>query len=276
MKLTIYVAMSLMLACDSGRETSDASVDTGMADIGSSDMGRDGQTSEASGIDGGLAPAQLTVSPTRAFAQTTTDTSVNLTVVVSNTGGLPTGPLLMSMTGPDALEFQLFRDNCPAGLDPGRSCAIFVDFQPSDISPDPNTGAEASAALVVADSESPDAVFTVDMEVTILVPSEGLSILGPPDMGTVSLGDSGANLPFIVVNTGNNESGPLQVSISSSQFGKTADACSGTSLASTATCSFSVQFSPTGFGAQRAIVTVQGSANDGVASEIIGGTCVAP
>jgi hypothetical protein len=248
-----------------------------MADTGGSDLGSDGQASEDGDSDGGLAPtpALLTVTPTQAFLQTTAGTLVYLAVDVKNTGGLPTGPLLMSMTGPDAAQFQIMRENCPGGLAPGRSCGVFLTFVPPDTPPDPNLGAQANATLVVADSEASASVVTVDIGVTILVPSYGLTILGPADMGTVPLGGNGANLPFIVVNTGTNEFGPLQVSISSSQFTKTADACSGNSLASAATCSFSVLFSPTGLGAPRAILTVQGSANDEVASEIIAGTCVA-
>jgi hypothetical protein len=282
MRQTITIAVALILACDGGRKSNDASADAGMADTGGSDMGNEGRASKDSDIDsdidGGLAPtsAQLTVTPTQALLQTTADTSANLAVLVKNTGGLATGPLLMSMAGPDASEFQIFRENCPTGLDPGRSCAVFLTFEPPTISPDPNLGAQATARLMVVDSEASGSAVTVDIGVTILVASDVLAILGPTDMGTVPLGGSGANLPFIVVNTGTNESGPLQVSISSSQFGRTADACSGSFLASAATCTFSIQFSPTELGVQRAIVTVQGSANDGVASELIVGTCVAP
>ena len=274
----MYLALAAFVSCDSGRKAGDASVDAGMANTGGSDLGDDGRGGQDSDSDGGLTPtpAHLTVTPTQAFLQTTANASVELTVTVKTTGGLPSGTLLLSMTGPDASQFQIFQGNCPNGVAPGRSCAVFLTFLPPDTPPDPNLGAQASATLVVADSQAPDVVFPVEIDVVILVPSENLAILGPADMGTVVLGGSGANLPFIVVNTGTDESGPLQVSMASSQFTKTVDACTGISLPSAGTCSFSIQFSPSELGAERAILTIQGPSALGVASEIIAGTCVAP
>jgi hypothetical protein len=276
MRQAIFMAVAVLLGCDGGNPGNDTGVDAiaTTVDATSSDAGQ-GVDSDI-GIDGSGSPARLAVTPTHALLQSIAGRWTMLSVVVENLGGTPTAPLLMSMSGPDANKFQIMRDNCPGGLDPGRRCTVFVDFEDPGAFPDPVFGLQESATLTVVDPVSADSQVTVDIDVVVLVASRGLAILGPPDMGTVEMGTAGPSLPFIVANTGTNESGPLQVSLSSQEFVKTDDACSGSSLAVAATCSFAAAFVPATPGSAWAILSVQSPRLDMVASEIISGTCLRP
>jgi hypothetical protein len=264
-------AWVLILACDSGNRTTHAGTDGAIADGGRSNLGDDTEETGASNIDAG--PPQLVVTPTTLFLQAMSPIGAwdSASLVIANPGGSPTGPLLASLSGPDVADFSLHRENCPSGLAPGQRCTSWIDFQPEDVQPDPNLGAEAHATLTIADSEPSGLVATVDITAVTLVASEGLALVGPPDMGKVQLGAAGDSLPFIVVNTGSDDSGALRISLSSPQFAKTVDQCSGNSLASAETCSFAVQFVPANLGFQWAILTIQGSAEHMVASEIVSG-----
>jgi hypothetical protein len=276
MRRAIFMAVAVLLGCDGGNTRNDTGVDATatVADATSSDARPDADSDI--GIDGGDSPARLAVTPTHASLQSIAGRWTSLYVIVENTGGAPTAPLLMSMSGPDADKFRFMRDNCPGGLDPGRRCTVFVDFEDPEAFPDPVFGLQESATLTVVDPGSAGSQVTVYIEVVVLVASRGLAILGPPDMGTVEMGSAGPSLPFIVANTGTGESGPLRVSLSSPQFVKTDDACSGSSLAVAATCPFAAQFVPASPGAAWAILSVESARLDMVASEIIYGICIGP
>jgi hypothetical protein len=279
MRPTIVVGIALMLGCDGGKSTGDAAgVDAiaTEADAAKPDSRGPDDTGSGGGIDGGLAPARLTVTPAHALLQSIAGGWTGLTVTVKNTGGVPTDSLLMSMTGPDADKFQIMRGNCPAGLAAGERCAVFLGFEHRYAYPPLPFGFQESATLTVVDPGPAGSAVTVDVDVIVLVASDNLAILGPPDMGTAKVGATGSNLPFIVANTGTSESGALQVSLSSPDFVKTDDACSGSSLAVAATCSFAVRFVPSAPGSAWAILTVQSPRLDIVASEIISGTGVGP
>jgi hypothetical protein len=268
--------LALVFACAGDKKAGNTDVDGGVTDSGEVDLGDDTGEAGGSSIDAG--PPQLTASPTSIFLQATatlTDWPWASTVV-ANPGESATGPLLMSLAGPGSEQFELHRENCPVNLAPGRRCTIFLMFQTSDVPPNPDVGSEAHVTLTIADSgpSGRGLTATVDITVVTIVTSEGLAILGPPDMGSVQLGTTGASLPFIVVNTGSSDSGALQISLSSPQFEKAADLCSGYSLAGAGTCSFAVRFVPTDLGFNWAILTVQGSEQLMVASSIISGNAI--
>jgi hypothetical protein len=270
------VAIALVLGCDGSKSTGDAAVDAVAAEADAADGHEPDDAGSESGIDGGLAPARLTVTPANAVLQSVAGYGTGLEVVVKNAGGVATDSLLMSMTGPDADKFEIVRANCPAGLAAGDRCSVFVHFEHRYAYPPLPFGFQESATLTVVDPGPGGSAVTVDIDVIVLVASDNLAILGPPDMGTVKVGETGSSLPFIIVNTGTGESGALQVSLSSPDFVKTDDACSGSSLAVAATCSFAVRFVPTAPGTAWVILTVQSPRLDMVASEMISGTGVGP
>jgi hypothetical protein len=273
MRPALCAALAVLFACDGSKHAT--VVDGAISDRGDSNLGND--TGETGGVDIDAGPPQLTVSPSRIFLQaTTTDGRWPLgTVVLKNPGESPTGPLVMSFAGPNREAFELHRQNCPGGLSPSGACAVFVLFHAPDVLPQPEVGSEAHATLTIADSEASGLAGTVDITAVTVVPSEGLAIIGPPDMGVVRLGTTGDSLPFIVVNTGTSDAGTLRTSISSPQFVITLDLCSGYSLASVGTCSFAVQFAPATPAFQWAVLTVQGSAEHMLASEIVTGSGIA-
>ena len=270
MRLLGCVALALLWACDSGKKEADASVDGAITDT-RTDLGSDLGEAGPSSIDAG--PPLLTVAPGAIFLQTTAPggDSPWASLQIRNLGGSPTGELVMSLSGSGITPLTLHRENCMAGLFPARGCTIYISFEPKDVRPAPDLGAEYHATLTIADSEPSGLLATVDITAVAIVPSIGMAIVGPPDLGTVPLGTVGDSLPFILVNTASSDSGWLRLSLSSPQFLKTADLCSGYSLAPAGTCSFAVQFVPATLGFQWAILTVQGSAADTVASEIISG-----
>jgi hypothetical protein len=272
MRLAIYAALALVFSCDAGKKAVEAGVDSGGSDRGEGDRANDTGTTGISGMDVG--PPQLVVSPASIFLQATTPVGAldSASFVIENPGGAPTGPLLLSMSVPDTTNLTLYPENCLAGLPPGGRCTAFLLFEPIDMDPDPALGAEIDATITISDSALSGLVATVEATAVALVPSEGLAILGPPDMGSIRPGSISGSLPFMVINTGSSNSGTLQLSISSPQFVKTVDQCSGNSLASADTCSFEIQFVPANLGFQWAILTAQGSAGSMVASEILSGS----
>jgi len=82
----------------------------------------------------GLAPAQLTITPTsRNYgSQPITTPSPAFTFIVNNTGDVPSGiPSVPTIIGPNAAEFDLVSHSCAGPIGPGASCNISVRFSPS-------------------------------------------------------------------------------------------------------------------------------------------------
>jgi hypothetical protein len=73
-----------------------------------------------------LLPAALAVSPTSLVFNTV---SQELSVIVSNTGGSPSSPLITSLSGPDAASFSLGADACQDAVVPvPGNCIVAVTF----------------------------------------------------------------------------------------------------------------------------------------------------
>jgi hypothetical protein len=273
---TLALVFALFFACAGDKKAIGTDADGSVTDSGKVDLGDDIGETGGSSIDAG--PPQLTASPTSIFLQATATVGdwPAASIVVANPGESATGPLLMSLAGPGSEQFELHRENCPTDLAPGRRCTVFLIFHTSDVPPDPDVGSEAHVTLTIADSGPYGRGLTATVAITVvtIVPSEGLAILGPPDMGKVQLGATGASLSFIVVNTDSSDSGVLQISLSSPQFEKSADLCSGYSLAGGGTCSFAVRLVPADLGFGWAILTVQGSKQHMVASAIVSGNAI--
>jgi hypothetical protein len=92
-------------------------------------IGTPGGTVTATLSGRGAVPAQLALSPAAAdFHSGPFGGSDTLTFTVSNLGGLPTGPLTVDRSGPDAAQFAIVGNGCPAVLASGASCAVAVQF----------------------------------------------------------------------------------------------------------------------------------------------------
>ena len=262
-------------ASDGGRDAAFAFADSSTADVGASDLASNASATDAGAIDGGTIPSQakLTVSPTSVVIRATADDNVAAVLQTKNSGGSPTGALLLSFVGPDADRFQVDFNVPEDGLLPGGGGNLGIAVNTPIAPPDPVLGTILTATLVIVDSGPGGSMATAHVTVFMIPASRNLTIVGPADMGTVALGESGASRSFWVVNSGTVDSGPLRVSLSTPELAITADACTGASLPASAMCSFSVQFSPTDLpGIHWAILTVQGTSEDMIASEFISGT----
>ena len=260
---------------DGGRDAAFAFADSSTPDVGASDPASDASATDVGAVDGGAMPSQakVSVSPTSVVIRATADDYVAAVLQTKNSGGSPTGPLVLSFVGPDADRFHVDFNSPEAGLPPGGSGNLGVAVNTPIAPPDPVLGTTLTATLVIVDSGPGGSMATAHITAFIIPASRDLTIVGPADMGTVALGESGASRSFWVVNSSTVDSGPLRVSLSTPEFAITADACTGTSLPASAMCSFSVQFSPTDLpGIHWAVLTVQGTSEDMIASEFISST----
>jgi len=260
---------------DGGRDAAFDFADSSTPDVGASDLASDVSATDVGAVDGGAIPdpAKVSVSPTSVVIRATADDYVAAILQTKNSGGSATGPLVLSLVGPDADSFHVDLNFPENGLPPGGSGNIGVAVNTPIAPPDPVLGTILTATLVIVDSGPGGSMATAYITAFIIPASRDLTIVGPADMGTVALGESSASRSFWVVNSSTVDSGPLRVSLSTPELAITADACTGTSLPASAMCSFSVQFSPTGLpGAHWAILTVQGTSEDMIASEFISGT----
>jgi hypothetical protein len=80
------------------------------------------------------------------------------------------------------------------------------------------------------------------------------------NLGSVQVGQAGTASVFTVTNKGVAATGALTLATDDAEFAIDSDACSGLSLAASATCTFTVTFSPTTAGAKSSVVTAKSGA----------------
>jgi hypothetical protein len=218
-------------------------------------------------------PAQLVISPstTQNFAATVGQTSSAITFGVANAGDLATGEIAVTVTGPNAADFNA-TTTCLV-LAPLSGCTVAVTWTPSTIVP-PNE----SADLTVTDTAVGGTSVTVAL-VGICYGACGARLVITPlsgDLGPVLVGATGPATVFTVTSTPDTASGNLAVGVSSSEFVITDDTCTGISLAArTGTCTISIALRPATAGAKTAVLTVTG-ANGTPDVKILTGTGIIP
>jgi hypothetical protein len=280
MRILTCLVATLALACGGVNHASDGGGDVAEArdptEVPVAD--RAPSADEAGALDGDVvpSPAKLTVTPTRIRIRTNTNNVRSGSAAIQNAGDSPTGPLVASFIGTDADTFGVMWLRGQEGLAPGEKGDFAITYDTSALTVDPVHGATLTATLVIADSGPGGSVAAVDVSIVIIVASRGLAIVGPPEMGTVALGTTGASLSFMVLNLDILSSGPLALSVSSTELSIADDTCTGTSLPPAEMCWFSLRFSPTAVGARWAILTAQGTEGDMVASQFISGMGVEP
>jgi hypothetical protein len=92
----------------------------------------------------GLEPAALRLTPSiHDFPDTvvgaTTTGSDNQVFTLTNTGDLPSGTPIATLTKPTGTDFSIADNNCATALPAGASCTIGVVFAPSSIGQQTNT-----------------------------------------------------------------------------------------------------------------------------------------
>jgi hypothetical protein len=98
------------------------------------------------------------------------------------------------------------------------------------------------------------------------------------DLGSALVGSTGTPVVFSLTNTGNSPSGPLAVSVSSSDFVIASDTCTGVSLAPrVGTCSVGIALRPATVGAKTATLTITDSSGNPAIKTLTGmGVPIAP
>ena len=154
---------------------------------------------------------------------------------VTNTGGVPTGPLRFTIVGTDFRIVAGSAGACEAGLAAGQMCSLQVVFSPT------TAGTKTSTLTVAGDAVG--MVSATLMGIAIDPPRLAIS----PDssnFGAVAVGLMSSEVSFVVSNVGGQDSGVVSVMTGSAQFQITSNACQNKALKPGDTCSVSVRFVP--------------------------------
>ena len=152
-----------------------------------------------------------------------------------------------AISGANAGDFTVASNTCIGTKNPG-SCIVNISFTP--------TAAGARSASVTITSGAGNPVVSLSGTGVGVTPPGQLSMPGPLNLGSQTVGTQGVAQQVTVTNTGGSA-----VSISSVASGNAAEfilsgnTCSG-SIAASATCHFSVAFKPSASGARSSSITV--------------------
>jgi hypothetical protein len=201
-----------------------------------------GTTSTAASLSGvGQAQASLAANfATLNFGSIVNGSTSDLTVTISNSGDVPTGTLSTTRTGDSS--YSIVTNTCTGTLAGKGTCSITVRFAP--------VSAGSKTGMMVI-SGTPGGSATVNFTGTGQTPA-ALSLTGSASFPDTAIGSSSSAQTYTVQNTGEQTSGPITLTVTgtnASNFtivGGASDTCSGSSLVSTQTCSFTVTFVASG------------------------------
>jgi hypothetical protein len=204
---------------------------------------------EVSG-EGGRAIVEATPNPAEFAATTVGSTSATQTIVIANSGNVPTGFFIGIVAGGDAGSFQLLDENCTfAPLMPNGSCTAHVRFRPQE------AGAMTAHLAFFGEGEGGT---MVELDGEGVAPAVTLAP-SSYDFGAEAAGTSGAAHAFAVRNEG---STPLDlgsvaiVGTDLDQFPLAGDECSDATLPPGGECLVRVRFAPGDAGAKSARLRV--------------------
>jgi hypothetical protein len=182
------------------------------------------------------------------------------TIVISNSGNVPTGFFIGIVAGGDSGSFQLVDENCTgAELMPASSCSAHVRFRPQDAGP------KAAYLAFFGDN---DGGAMVGLKGEGVVPAVTLAP-SAFDFGSQAAGSKSGGHDFAVRNDGTTPLDLGAVSIVGTdldQFTLAGDECTGETLAPGAECLVRVRFAPDGPGAKTAKLRVAGEAGSFLAT----------
>jgi len=195
-------------------------------------------------------PAQLAIEAitTNNFGATQLGTTgTTLQFRVFNAGGQPTGPIDIELAGGSTSEFVIAFDGCTGtSLDAGGECPVRVRHMPT-------LRGEQGADLQA--SATPGGSVSLGLVGVGAAPAELYSATTAIDFGLVEVGVPSAPISVEIANVGDEVSGQLQISSSSSEVGVSSSCAT---LASGATCTFAISFVASAGGARSGSVTVLG------------------
>ncbi len=211
-------------------------------------------------------PAALSLTPQTADLGTVNAclTTAPAIFTITNTGGSTSGTISAITTGADAAAFNVMSSTCTT-LAAAGTCTVNVTFTSS------MPGAH-TASLVVSASPGGAVMATLDAAgVSFGALAISPSTFAFPDQAVNTTGAS--TQVFTITNGGCVTTGVFSVTPGGSdpiQFVKTADSCSGVTLAPSTSCSFTIAFHPTTTGAKTASFVVTGNPGGEVSAAVSG------
>ncbi len=198
------------------------------------------------------------------FADTLVGKSSSGSIAVSNTGKLALSKVAISLGGMNSSDFSFSGNQCST-IPTGGSCTVSATFTPSAFGP-----RSASLTITSDSSNSPRMIALTGLGVG--QPNASLSST-TLDFGQLDQGTQSAASVLTLTNTG---SGALTItSITSSKDYPETNTC-GASLAASASCQISIQFTPSQVGAETGTLTVTDNAPTGTQSVNLSGAGTAP
>ncbi|HEX5546394.1 MAG TPA: choice-of-anchor D domain-containing protein [Ktedonobacterales bacterium] len=182
--------------------------------------------------------------------QNTGTTSAAKTVTVTNTGNATLHITSVTLTGTNAGDFAKSADTCTgATVAVNATCTVSVTFSPTDV------GGRNAALSFTDDAAGSPQTFAVAG--TGVAPAIGFNptSLTYPSQG---IGTTSGAQTISVINNGTAALHVTSVTMTGTNagdFAKSADTCTGASVAPLAACSISVTFSPTATGARSATLS---------------------
>jgi centrosomal CEP192-like protein/HYDIN/CFA65/VesB family protein/ASPM-SPD-2-Hydin domain-containing protein len=194
-------------------------------------------------------------------------TSAAQTVTVTNTGTAGLHMTSASLTGTNAADFAISANTCSGvTVAPGATCTVGVTFTPGA------TGAR-SASLSFSD-DAPASPQSVALSGTGVTPQVSFSPASV-NFGNQTVLVTSAAQTVTVTNTGLASLHVSSVSIggtNAADFAKTADSCTGATVAVNGTCSVSVTFTPGVLGSRSASLSFTDDAPASPQSVALAGT----
>ena len=206
----------------------------------------------------GTAPAVSLSAPGLAFAsQLKGTTSAAQTETITNTGNDSLIVSTVVLAGTNVADFAASSDTCTgATVAPNRTCTVSVTFTPS------GTG-DRGATLNFADNAS-NSPQGVNLSGTGIAPA--VSFSAPTlSVGTQSLGTTSTVHTETITNSGTanlNISTVTLAGANAADFAKTADTCTGSTVAPNGTCAINVKFTPSALGTRSAQLNIADNASD--------------
>jgi hypothetical protein len=185
---------------------------------------------------------------------------------------VPLVPQDPGLLGPNADQYSITGDDCPASLAPGASCTITISFDPTSVG--------GKAATLVVDSNDPDKAVKADLFGTGTDPNESVSPASLPFGG--QLVGTQSPTQTVTLTNGPGASAPDTIGQAtltggdSGQFAIVTDDCSNTSLAIGASCQISIRFAPTGSGDTLTSLSIPSDDPTSPATVSLSGTGTAP
>jgi len=229
-----------------------------------SGCGSGGSTPANSQGTSGFSPSSLTFASTSVGSSATAQT---LTFTNGSSAATVTGVVL---SGSNALDFSQ-TNTCVGTLAANASCSITVTFTPT------SAGTRTATVALVESSGTPPYTTLTGTATAAPAPLADLEPQNGITFGSTVVNNAATSQQATLSNTGTAALTISSVAFTATNMGDFSQTNNcGTSLASSSTCTITVNFTPTTTGARSALLTVTDNSSNGTTQSIsVGGTGVA-